>query len=40
MVAMVAELATAQKMSQGCAPLMSETRAPDAVTSVLPILKM
>ena len=38
--AIVAELPTTQKMSHGCAPLISDTRAPVAVTRVLPILKM
>jgi hypothetical protein len=37
---MVAELLTCQKIWQGCAPPIKCTRAPDAVTSVLPIWKM
>jgi len=36
----VAELPTCQKTLQGCAPLISTTRALDAVVRVLPIWKM
>jgi hypothetical protein len=39
-VAIVAELVTRQKMSQGCAPLVRSTREEAPVTSVLAIWNM